>query len=116
MSPKPQTAAEYHEILKKFAEKKGLIYNPDDRIVLPLIDGLFANKTRMGYPSCPCRLAVGEMEADKDIICPCDYAPPDIAEFGKCYCELYVSQDYIEAKIDQAQRVPERRPAEKMPY
>ena len=116
MSPKPSTEFEYYEVLKTFAARKGLIFNPDDEVVLPLITGLFANKGSLGYPSCPCRLAFGELDKDKDIVCPCDYAKPDIEQFGKCYCELYVSQAYLDATIDKNQRVPERRPADKVPF
>jgi len=113
MPKKEITVDEYHEILKKFAPKIGLIFNPDPEIVMPLVAGLLANKNRYGYPSCPCRLACGEYDNDKDIICPCDYARPDIEEFGKCYCELYVNQDFIDGKIPN-QRVPERRPMDKL--
>ena len=62
--------------------------------------------------ACPCRLAKEDREADKDIICPCDYRDEDVKEFGSCYCGLYVSQEWNEGKIQQ-QFVPERRPAEK---
>ncbi|MEM3551946.1 MAG: ferredoxin-thioredoxin reductase catalytic domain-containing protein [Candidatus Bathyarchaeia archaeon] len=40
--------------------------------------------------SCPCRLASGILELDRDIICPCDYRDLDVAEFGACYRGLYV--------------------------
>ena len=113
MTDKKPPAEEYFEILKKFAARKGLIYNPDTNLVMKLVEGLLTNKNRYGYPSCPCRLAEGVIEADKDIICPCEYSPPDIEEFGKCYCGLYVSQDYADGKI-MDRRVPERRPSEKI--
>ena len=41
---------------------------------------------------CPCRLAAGDREWDRDIICPCVYREPDVAEYGSCYCNLYVSR------------------------
>ena len=38
-----------------------------------LLEGLLTNKERYGYMCCPCRLAASDREADRDIICPCDY-------------------------------------------
>jgi ferredoxin-thioredoxin reductase catalytic subunit len=40
---------------------------------------------------------------------------PDIAEFGSCYCNLYVSKDWNENKIPH-DYVPERRPPEKIKF
>ena len=48
-------------------------------------------------------------EKDKDIICPCDYAGPDIEEHGHCYCALFFPPDFFK-KGKQAQKIPERRP------
>ncbi len=76
------------------------------------MEGLQANEQRYGYPSCPCRLASGILEYDRDIICPCDYRDPDVAEFGACYCRLYVSKEVSEGK-KELPLVPERRPKEK---
>jgi ferredoxin-thioredoxin reductase catalytic subunit len=73
---------------------------------------LVTNEERYGYPSCPCRLASGNFEFDRDIFCPCDYRDPDVAEFGACYCALYVRKDVFEGKTP-LQPVPERRPKEK---
>lgn len=70
------------------------------------------NEERYGYPSCPCRLASRKLEYDRDIICPCDYRDPDVAEFGACYCRLYVNKEVFEGKIELP-TVPERRPLEK---
>ncbi len=114
MSKKELTFDEYFAILKKFAANKGLNFNPDENVVRPLIEGLLANRNRYGFPSCPCRLAAGDFELDQDIICPCVYAVPDMNEFGKCYCELYVGRDYLDGRINKSLRVPERRPPEKM--
>jgi ferredoxin-thioredoxin reductase catalytic subunit len=62
---------------------------------------------------CPCRLASGDKERDRDIICPCAYRAEDVAEYGSCYCNLYVSKEWLEGDIPK-QYVPERRPVEKM--
>lgn len=104
-----------YEQLKKIQEPKGYFFNKDKTLVLELLEGLIGNKDRYGYMACPCRLASGERDNDKDILCPCDYRAPDVEEFGSCYCSLYVSSDWNEGKIEK-QYVPERRPPEKMSF
>jgi ferredoxin-thioredoxin reductase catalytic chain len=101
-----------YEFLKKAQEPKGYYFNKDRSKVLQLLEGLLVNKERYGYMCCPCRLASNDREWDRDIICPCVYRVPDVAEYGSCYCNLYVSKDWNEDKIDHAY-VPERRPPEK---
>jgi ferredoxin-thioredoxin reductase catalytic subunit len=94
------------------ARTYGYHLNPDPDFLKDLLEGLKKNEERYGYPSCPCRLASGKFEFDRDIICPCDYRDPDVAEFGACYCALYVRKDVFEGKAP-IQPVPERRPLEK---
>ena len=95
--------------LKKSQEAKGYFFNQDRERTFELLRGLLTNKDRYGYMSCPCRLAAGQREMDRDIICPCVYREPDVSEFGSCYCQLYVSSDWNERKIPHVV-VPERRP------
>jgi len=102
----------YYEKLQKLVAKKGFHFNKDEQMVRDLLESLLINMDRYGYASCPCRLASGVYDLDKDILCPCVYAKPDIQEYGSCFCGLYVSEDWNEERI--AHRVvPERRPPEK---
>jgi len=101
-----------YENLKKIQEPKGYYFNKDRKTVFELLEGLIVNKDRYGYMACPCRLASGERDDDKDIICPCVYRKPDVEEYGSCYCNLYVSKEWDEGKIEK-EYVPERRPLEK---
>ena len=94
------------------ARTAGCYLNPDKDFLNNLLEGLKANEERYGYPSCPCRLATGKFEIDRDIICPCDYRDPDVAEYGACYCALFVRKDVSEGK-KAVEPVPERRPIEK---
>lgn len=94
------------------AKSHGYFLTSDQTLLNELLDGLKKNEERYGYQSCPCRLASGNMESDRDIICPCDYRDPDIEEFGQCYCALYVNKDIHEGKT-VIQPIPERRPMEK---
>ncbi len=106
------TPEKLYEVLKKYAESQGIELNKDKQYVIEILEGLLQNESRYGYRSCPCRLATGIKEKDKDIICPCVYRDPDIKEFGSCYCGLYVSKEWNEGNIKHI-RVPERRPLEK---
>jgi ferredoxin-thioredoxin reductase catalytic subunit len=94
------------------AKTHGYYLNPNPDFLKDLLEGLKRNQERYGYPSCPCRLASGKLEFDRDIICPCDYRDPDVEEFGACYCALYVRKDVYEGKTP-LMPVPERRPLEK---
>jgi ferredoxin-thioredoxin reductase catalytic subunit len=106
-------AGELYQKLKKVQEPKGYYFSNNHERVMELLEALLVNKERYGYMVCPCRLASGDRDNDRDIICPCDYREPDVAEFGSCYCNLYVSQAWNEGTVDQ-EYVPERRPPEKM--
>ena len=102
-----------YDMLRKAQEPKGYYFAGDRKWVDDLLAALLTNKKRYGYMVCPCRLASGDKEKDRDIICPCVYRTEDVAEYGSCYCNLYVSTDWNEGKIPH-QYVPERSPPEKM--
>lgn len=102
-----------HAALKKSQEARGAYFNKDRDLVFELLESLIKNKDRYGYMACPCRLACGDRENDKDIICPCIYREPDMAEFGACFCGLYVSEA-VHNNEAEAEYVPERRPPEKI--
>ena len=102
-----------HETLKKIQEPKGYFFNKDKERVFDLLEALLVNKKRYGYMSCPCRLASGDRDKDKDILCPCFYREEDVKEFGSCYCNLYVSKEWNNGEIPK-EYIPERRPVEKL--
>jgi ferredoxin-thioredoxin reductase catalytic subunit len=100
------------ELLRGIQEPLGYLFSADEAEVRELLEGLLANKARYGYMSCPCRLAAGDRARDRDIICPCAYRAPDVAEYGSCYCGLYVSAAWNAGTVPH-RRVPERRPPER---
>lgn len=104
-----------YEMLKKSQEPKGYYFNTDEVRVFDLLKALLINKDRYGYMACPCRLASGDKEKDKDIICPCVYREADVEEYGSCYCNLYVSSEWNNKTIPH-RYIPERRPAEKIEF
>jgi ferredoxin-thioredoxin reductase catalytic subunit len=93
------------------AKTYGYYLTPQPELLQAFLEGLKVNEDRYGYPLCPCRLASSKFEFDRDIICPCDYRDPDVAEYGACYCRLYVNKAVYESK--NLPEVPERRPIEK---
>jgi ferredoxin-thioredoxin reductase catalytic subunit len=93
------------------AKTYGYFLTPEPDLLQAFFEGLKINEDRYGYPVCPCRLASGKFEYDRDIICPCDYRDPDVAQYGACYCRLYVNKAVYESK--NLPEVPERRPIEK---
>jgi len=105
-------AEKLYETLKSIQEPKGYFFNGDREQVIDLLEALLLNRKRYGYMSCPCRLASGNREKDRDIFCPCVYREPDVAQYGSCYCNLYVSREWNEGKMAR-DYVPERRPPEK---
>ena len=98
-----------YEKIRDETSEGGYFLNPDAEFTKNLVLGLLRNEDRYGYRACPCRLATGDRERDLDIICPCDYRDPDLADFGACYCALYVIEDIAKGKR-AAQAIPERRP------
>ena len=78
-------AEELYEMLRKIQEPKGYFFNRDKDKVNDLLNGLLFNRERYGYMCCPCRLASGDNDWDRDIICPCIYREEDVRQYGRCY-------------------------------
>ncbi|MDY6892817.1 MAG: ferredoxin-thioredoxin reductase catalytic domain-containing protein [Chloroflexota bacterium] len=108
----PSEVDEHYERLNRAAESRGYHLNPDIEFTKELVEGLITNRKRYGYQACPCRLASGNKEADRDIICPCVYRDPDLEEYDSCFCGLYVSQAVIDGE-KSVRVVPERRPVDR---
>ena len=105
----PEKVDKLYKTLKLWAESTGYNLNPDEEFTRGLVKGLLINRQRYGYQACPCRLASGDKQKDRDIICPCDYRDPDLEEWGACYCALYVSDEVLRGERE-IQSIPERRP------
>ncbi len=107
----PEKVDALYEALALWAKSTGYNLNPDREFTRGLMEGLLVNRQRYGYQSCPCRLASGDKAQDRDIICPCDYRDADLAEWGACYCALYVSDEVLRGERE-LQYIPDRRLAE----
>jgi len=97
----------------ELAKAEGYTLNPDREIREGIIEGIAINEESVGYWNCPCRKASGDRNADLDIICPCQYREADLKEYGRCYCALYVNQEYLD-RGSPPEPIPERRPITKV--
>jgi ferredoxin-thioredoxin reductase catalytic chain len=79
------TAEQLYETLRMIQEPKGYFFNREREKVFDLLSALLFNRERYGYMCCPCRLASGNRDWDRDIVCPCAYREDDIREYGRCY-------------------------------
>ena len=107
------TVEELKAALAKIQEPKGYYFNHDSQQVNDVLAELMENKKRYGYMSCPCRLANGDKAKDDDIICPCVYREADVAEYGLCFCGLYVNKQWNEAG-KPTMVIPDRRPGSRI--
>jgi ferredoxin-thioredoxin reductase catalytic subunit len=79
--------------LEKYVQRGWVRFNPDKERVEEIIHGLAVRKVKYGYAYCPCRIVTGDKAKDVKTICPCAYHKQEIAEHGKCICELFVKKN-----------------------
>lgn len=94
--------------MRNVAERQSWVLNPDEEFRRKIEEGLATNLERYGYLLCPCRDGDGERQAERDITCPCDYAKADIAEYGHCFCGLFMSPAFASSG-KTVSPIPERR-------
>ncbi|WAM22444.1 MAG: FtrB (plasmid) [Candidatus Methanoperedens sp.] len=82
--------SEILEWAKDYAQKNGLLLNPDYDLVVGAIKGLAQNKREYGIQYCGCRQVTGDAKKDADLICPCIHRTLDIQKRGSCKCGLFV--------------------------
>lgn len=97
MVEKIDALSELKQILLEYALENGFKLNPDPRTISIVIGGLIKNRAKYGEFICPCRPTeiTGDMEKDKNIICPCIYHKDEIKINGACRCRLFVSNEYF---------------------
>jgi ferredoxin-thioredoxin reductase catalytic chain len=109
MPASEKSAQDTRRFVGMVAQHRGWQLMTDPEFLDTLVAGLTTNYNRYGYYLCPCRDTRGSREADRDVLCPCEYAAPDIAEHGRCYCALYQSAAF-QAEGREPRQIPERRP------
>ncbi|MDD4358429.1 MAG: ferredoxin-thioredoxin reductase catalytic domain-containing protein [Candidatus Pacebacteria bacterium] len=75
-----------------YAEKHGFKLNPDRKIVENIVKMLLKKEEELGERYCPCRRLTGDVNKDKEIICPCIFHLDEIEKEGHCHCLLFVKQ------------------------
>ena len=108
MSSRSKTTRDARRFMEAVARHQGWALNPDEEFLGDLADGLARNYNAYGYFLCPCRDGDGTRDADRDIICPCDYAVPDQQDYGHCFCGLFLTPEFA-ARGREPQPIPERR-------
>jgi ferredoxin-thioredoxin reductase catalytic chain len=67
--------------------------NPDKEVVERLAEGVLKNEQNRGLKFCPCRMTLGDKEADKKLVCPCNFRSQKTwREKGECWCSLFVKE------------------------
>ena len=92
---KEPTKEEIEEVIKqsqKYAEKNGLRLNPNKAVVKRIARGLLLNERKYGARYCPCRRVSGNIEEDRDKICPCKWHKEEIEKNGLCHCGLFAKK------------------------
>ena len=81
--------AEVLEDSKKYADSKGFILNPDEKILNAVIASLARIEMEKGKRYCPCRPLEGNQSEDDKKVCPCAWHLDEIKQDGHCKCQLF---------------------------
>lgn len=85
-------AEKIRPIIEHVAEKKGWTLTPQKEIADSIIEGLARNQLLHGKRYCPCRRLSGNLESDRQYICPCKMSDEDVIQNGHCHCYLYLKK------------------------
>ena len=78
---------------RDYAASHGWMLNPNEKQLGAVIKGLARNTLKFGDQYCPCRMRTGDVEKDKEIICPCIYHEDEVRDDGHCHCHLYFANE-----------------------
>ena len=82
---------EYNENLvrvKKIADAKNYILNPDQARVEKVVGLMTLNSQEFGKYYCPCKQSK-PLDPNKDVLCPCSQIDEEITRDGNCFCKLF---------------------------
>ena len=85
--------------LRKFAEKKELILNPNIDWVEQVIRLMANNYLEFGKYYCPCKQH-HPVEPDKDPVCPCAEVDDEVKKDGHCHCRLFYHPGTEKARMN----------------
>ena len=78
------------EVYQKYATLNNLKLNPNQKILLTILEGLLRNLRVYDECYCPCRIILGNPGKDKGKICPCQDYEEEVERDGYCHCRLFV--------------------------
>ena len=79
--------------VREYAASRNWNVNPNEKQLGAVIKGLARNTIRFGEQYCPCRMRTGDLEKDKEIICPCIYHEDEVQNDGNCHCRLFFGSE-----------------------
>lgn len=87
--------------LEGFAKAHGFKRCPSEEKFIDIVVGLLKNIDLYGQPYCPCRpvRGRGELELNRDRVCPCPYSVVEVKSKGSCLCGLFWSSEAVERYI-----------------
>ena len=84
------TAKDLRSMLQTYAKTRGVRLNPNEKVVISLINKLLKNTKNRGFPYCPCRRIHGDPL--KRLVCPCIHMVAEVRRNGKCLCNLFLKK------------------------
>jgi len=74
---------------QKYADSKGFKLNPNEKALRAVVTAILKKQKKDGANYCPCRLLTGDLEKDKEIVCPCVFHEEEVKTLGHCLCRLF---------------------------
>jgi len=90
---------ENFERLKRIAEKKEYVFNPNKDWVGQVITLMCNNFEEFGKYFCPCKQH-HPVEPETDVICPCPSLDDEIERDGHCHCRLFLKPGTEKAQMN----------------
>lgn len=90
---------ENFERLKRVAEKKEYIFNPNEDWVKQVITLMCNNLKEFGKYFCPCKQH-HPVEPEIDPVCPCKSLDDEIERDGHCHCRLFFKPGTEKARMN----------------
>lgn len=88
-----------YQRLKKIAEKKGYIFNPNQDWFEQVIRLMTDNQKEFGKYYCPCKQH-HPVDTKTDVVCPCPTLDDEVGRDGYCHCRLFYTKEFEKEKLD----------------
>ena len=99
ISNKDKSYTDNYQRLKRIADKKGLVFNPNQDWVDQVIRLMANNKKEYRKYFCPCKQHY-PVDINKDVVCPCPTLEQEITDDGCCHCRLFCKKGFKKEEFD----------------